>query len=119
VESFSDEDVFSYQRQVWSQPEVAGYDELIDMTAVEQIAIPSTKRIPELAELAANMDTGNQSSKLAIVAPQDVAFGLGRMFEVYRNLHASSTKKVEVCHTMREARAFLELKGERPDNVES
>lgn len=91
---------------------MAGYDELVDMTAVEHIAIPSTKRIPELAELAANMDTSNQSSKMAIVAPQDLAFGLGRMFEVYRNLHANSTKKVQVCRAMREACAFLGVKGE-------
>jgi len=96
---FGDEDVFSYQHKVWSRPEVIGYDELIDMTAVEEIAIPSTKRIPELAELAAN----------------DLAFGLGRMFEVYRNLHSRSTKKMQVCRTMREAYAFLGLKGETPD----
>jgi hypothetical protein len=27
----------AYQREVWSQAEVAGYNELVDMTAVEQI----------------------------------------------------------------------------------
>jgi hypothetical protein len=107
---FSDEDVFSYQNEVWSRPEVAGYDELIDMTAVEQIAIPSTRGIPELAAIAAKMDSDTIASKLAIIAPQDLAFGLGRMFEAYRNLHTRSTKKVQVCRTMDEAWAFLGVK---------
>jgi hypothetical protein len=28
----TDEDVFGYQHEVWSRPEVAGYDELVDMS---------------------------------------------------------------------------------------
>ena len=35
----TDQDVFGYQRDVWSRPEVAGYDELVDMSEVEDIAL--------------------------------------------------------------------------------
>jgi hypothetical protein len=28
------EDLFGYQREAWSRPDVAGYDELVDMRAV-------------------------------------------------------------------------------------
>ena len=52
----TDEDTFGYQRDVWSLPEVAGFDELIDMSAVESIALPSAKRVEDLARLSAQMD---------------------------------------------------------------
>jgi hypothetical protein len=32
---FSTSDVMTYQLEVWSQPEVAGFDELVDMSGVE------------------------------------------------------------------------------------
>ena len=39
--------------------------------------------------------------------------------DVFSYQHASSTKKVQVCRTMREACAFLAVNGEISDNVES
>ena len=33
-------DVLEYQHGVWSRPELAGYNELIDMTGVERIDLP-------------------------------------------------------------------------------
>jgi hypothetical protein len=38
---FSHADVFGYQRDVWSRPEVAGYDELVDMTEVTHFEVPA------------------------------------------------------------------------------
>jgi hypothetical protein len=102
----TDDDVFTYQREVWLRPEVAGYDELIDMTEVERIELPSPGRLRDLAELAAGMDVSN-ATKLAIVAPGDLAFAIGRMYEAYRGLNARSTKQVCVFRTMDEAQAWL------------
>jgi hypothetical protein len=53
------------------------------------------------------MDDKNTKSRFAIVAPADVAFGLGRMYQAYRTLDRRSTKEVGVFRTMREALAFL------------
>jgi hypothetical protein len=94
-----DHEVFGYQQEVWSRSDVAGFDELVDMTAVTQILLPSLDRVRDLAELAAEMGRGAPRSKMAIVAPDDLAFGLGRMFEAFResaapasNLSASSAR---------------------------
>ena len=105
----TDSDVFGYQRGIWSQKDVAGYNELIDMTRVEQIALPSTERVRDLAKLAAAMDQPASHSKLAVVASEDIAFGLGRMFQAYRELDSRSTKEVGIFRTMQEALAFLEV----------
>src|SRR5258706_16135391 len=90
----TDADVFGYQREVWSRPDVKGYDELIDMTKVTRIALPSVDRVQDLAALSADMDDKGKRSRIAIVAPADVAYGLARMFQSYRDLNPRSTKNV-------------------------
>lgn len=102
------DDIFGYQKEVWSRPDIGGYDELIDMTDVERIDLRSADHIKQLAELSASMDPMAVQSKFAIVAPGDYAFGLGRMYESYRRLEGRSTKRVGVFRSMAEALAFLE-----------
>jgi hypothetical protein len=105
--TLTDEEVFAYQREVWSRADVMGYDELVDMTAVEHIALPSADRVQDLARLSAGMDTRARPSRLAVVAPTDAAFGLGRMYQAHRELDTRSTKQVGVFRTRAEALAFL------------
>jgi hypothetical protein len=104
---FTDHDIFGYQLEVWSRSDVAGFDELVDMTAVEAIAFPTADRISQLAELSSDMDATTGGGKFAIVAPEDFAFGLGRMYEIYRDLNPRSTKQVGVFRTMAEAMKWL------------
>lgn len=112
---FSDSDVFGYQQDVWSRPDVIGYNELVDMTAVKHIALPSVGRIRQLAELGAQMDAPALKSKFAIIAPDDIAFGLGRMFANQRSLDGRSTKEVEVFRTAAEAFVYLGLQNDPPE----
>ena len=111
----TDDDVFKFQREIGSNSAVAGYDELVDMTEVEHIALPSVGRIRDLARLSAGMDARGTASKFAIVAPSPLAYGLGRMYEAYRGLESRSTRNVAVFKTLPEALAFLGIKadGER------
>src|SRR5437867_11908046 len=68
------EGVYGYQREVWSRDDVAGYDELVDMSDVKEIALPSLDSVRELAALSSEMDSGASATKFTIVAPQDIAF---------------------------------------------
>jgi hypothetical protein len=106
---FSDSDVFGYQREVWSRKDVKGYNELVDMTRVERIALPHADRVKDLASLASEMDDPSTHTRMAVVAPDNLAYGLGRMFQAYRELDRRSTKEVGVYRTMEEALAFLGL----------
>ena len=105
--TLTEDEVFGYQRLLFSLEEAVGYDELIDMTHVKEIALPSTDRVRDLAALAADMDVTHGNSKLAIVAPGDLAFALGRMFQTNRELDPRSTTDVGVFRTTGEALAFL------------
>jgi hypothetical protein len=105
-------DFFEYQRTVWSRPDVAGFDELIDMTDVQGIEIVTADRAMDLATLSAEMDVDGPPSKLAIVAPGDLAYGLGRMYQTYRSMQDRSNKQVGVYRSMRDALSFLGKEGE-------
>ena len=104
----SDEDVFDYQQGVWSREDTRGYSEMMDMRAVEQIALPSMDRVRDLANLSAEMDAGSKGSKFAIVASSDLAFGLGRMYEAYRGMNPRSGKEVRVFRSPEDALKWLE-----------
>ena len=105
--TLTDEDVFGYQHEVWSRAQVSGYDELVDMTDVERIALPYADRVQDLARLSAGMDTRYRASHLAVIAPSETAYGIGRMYQAYRGLDRQSTKQVGVFRTREEALAFL------------
>ena len=109
--------IFRYQHEVWSNPEVDGYNELLDFTDVTKIDLPSGEKIQELAELASDMDNPFTPSKFAIVAPGDEAFGVGRMYQTYRGLMAKGTKTVGVFRSQAEAFDFLGIQ-EEPDEDE-
>jgi hypothetical protein len=106
-----DQEVFDYQQEVWSRPEVAGFNELVDMSAVVQILVPSMERIRDLAELSARMSRGAPLSKMAIVAPGDLSFGLGHMYDMCRDTVAPGLKPIGVFRTMPEALAWLGVEG--------
>jgi hypothetical protein len=88
---------------------VSGYDELVDMSEVEQIVLPSVGRIRTLARLSASMP----ESKLAVVASGDLAYGLGRSYEAYREVNDQSSKRFGVFQSLADARPFRGLGGKR------
>jgi hypothetical protein len=117
----TDEDAFGYQRSVWSRPDVVGFDELIDVSDVEKIELPSAQRVEDLAKLGASMDPpeAKSSSKLAIVATTDFAFGLGRMYEAHRASDPRSRKEVNVFRNRADALRWLGAGAESRSGRES
>ena len=112
TDTVTTQDIFEYQKSAWSRSDVAGYDELVDMTHAERIEYGSADTARELAARAAARDLPSGGEKFAIVAPSDLAFGLGRLYQTYRSLNKKSTKRVEVFRTMKEALAFLGVEGD-------
>jgi hypothetical protein len=101
------EDFFRYQQEVWADPEVRGYDELVDMSGVEAIASPTPENVRKLADLSVSMDPEGVPTKFAIVAPDDLAYGLGRMYGAVRELDERGSKEVRVFRTLQEAEEWL------------
>ena len=106
----TDADAFGYQREVWSRTETEGFDEVVDMTEIEEIVFPSAERVDQLARFSAGCDAPGATAKLAIVAPADMAYGLGRMYQAYREM-AADTKEVGVFRSMSDALQWIEAEG--------
>ena len=104
------EDFFNYKRDAWSLPDVRGFNELVDASKLEEISSLTVEKISELAKLSANMDDNTISTKLAIVASDTFLYGMGRLYEVFRNVNPRSTKKVSVFRSMQEAIDWIEAK---------
>jgi len=83
------------------------------LTDVERIPEASSDQLLELADLAVEMDSSAGSSKFAIIAPHDLAFGLAGMFATFRGADTRSKKEVAVFRSRAEAFAFLGV----PDNA--
>jgi hypothetical protein len=105
----TEDDMFSYQHEIWSRREYAEFSEIMDLTRVEEFTLPSADRVKELADLAASRDTPFSSGRLAIVASDQTLFSLGQVYSEYRESHPLSNKKVEVFATIEEALHFMGL----------
>ena len=104
----STEDFFNYQRDLGSHPELVAYGELVDMS--DAVLSPTAPvKLDDLAVLSARTDPPAFVAKLAIVAPSDLIFGMGRMYQAYRELTPGSTKAVGVFRTRAEALEWLGL----------
>ena len=102
------DDLFSYQRSVWSASGLAGFDELVDLGGVTDVPQLSALRARDLAVVAARMDDPAVATRLAIVAPADFAYGLARMYATHRETQEHGRKQVRVFRDMAEAVAWLE-----------
>jgi hypothetical protein len=103
----TDQSLLDYQQDVWSDPALQGFDELIDFRALEKIEV-STAGLEAVAAVAARMDDAAHQSRFAIVVGSTFSYGLSRMYESMRSLNESSVREVMVFKDMDEARAWLD-----------
>lgn len=114
--TFERTDPFNYQREVWSNPAVRGYNELVDTAEMEHVDIPfpSAETMRELAGMSAHMDDAGVRTKFAIVATSAFAYGLARMYATYRALDPRSTRTVNVFRTVEDAMEWLIANESKP-----
>ena len=100
------EDLIAYQTDVWSRREVLGFDEIVDVSDVDKIAYDSPRQVSALADHAASLDS-ERETHLAIVAPDYGAYGLARMYQIFRGLQSKCPKKVEVFRSFDQASLWI------------
>jgi hypothetical protein len=104
------QDLFTYQTEVWSAPELRGYDECVDMLAVTDVEAATDSNMKALAELSARMDDPSAKSKFAIIAHEDLHYGLARMYEAYRSMQPKNTRTLAIFRTREDALRWLAKK---------
>jgi len=96
-----------YQKTVWSDPAIHGYDELIDFRALAQIEI-TTEGLEKVAAVAAGMDAAAGAGRFAIVTGDTLSFGLSRMYEAFREIDENSSRQLMVFQRLEDALEWLE-----------
>ena len=109
IGNLSRQDFFDYHKEVWSSTEHRHFDECVDMSAAGSIEGATEDNMTALAELAVEKDDPARTSKLAIIAVENLHFGLARMYETYRSLHPKHARQVAVFRTREEALRWLAI----------
>jgi hypothetical protein len=96
-------------RKMSSDPAIPPeHRELVDLRGLVATDVtPAALR--QVARIFAATDTRPERSRVAIVAPGDLFFGLSRMYEAYRD---ASGLPLRVFRTLEEARAWLGLEAQ-------
>lgn len=100
-------EILDYHRQAWSRPDVIGYGEIVDVTGIDERSAISSVEIVNMAKTAAVDDTVIGPAKLAIIVAGDLFFGLGRMYQAYRESAVNSRKRVSVFRTVNDAMTWI------------
>lgn len=100
------EDIAAARRAVTSSPEFrADFGQIMDLTGVERVDL-RTEEIRELAKSTPFVP----GARRVMVAPSDLLYGLGRLFEI---TGGTEGWQIHVCHTLAEAQAWLDTGDEQ------
>ena len=98
--------LLKYQQEIKCGPAYAAYNEIVDFRKAADFTL-SAEGIVKLARAASSSDVPGVKTKLAIIVTAPVAYGLGRMYEVYRSLAPGVAKEVRVFKTYEDAFAWI------------
>jgi hypothetical protein len=104
--TLSDEDILGYVRSALADPEFGpGLRGLVDASSVERLAV-TRAGIEGVLDLTRDRDDRIRGARLALVAPQDAAFGMARMYQTLRD---DPPYEIQVFRARAEALAWLGL----------
>ena len=102
----SEIELLDVARKLASDPSIPpGHRELVDLSGVLVTDVTSLA-LRRVAQIYAEADKRPEDSRVAIVAPADLFYGLSRMYEAFRE---PSPLEIQVFRELREARAWLGL----------
>ena len=91
-----------YQDEIQRNQNFSGYNEVLDLTNIASINL-SSEGIEHLAERASLTDTDSYHRRFAIIVGSPLAYGLARMYAIYRGLIKSRTKTLRVFNDRKKA----------------
>jgi len=97
-----------YHSFLLKEPVLFNYDEILNFTNVDLQSVTSQGLI-QLTQIAYNIDRDRtQVTRTAIVVNSILAFGMARMYEIYRNLNSKNIKKLRVFRNVEEAMTWID-----------
>ena len=84
-----------YQEDYQSNPDCSDFNEIVDFRQATSIKL-TTEGLEHISEIASETDEERDDKKLALIVKSNLAFGLARMYEVYRGFQKNATKEIRV-----------------------
>jgi hypothetical protein len=110
VDSELSDALAKYLQNIKSLPLYVSYNEIVDFSGASNFLL-SSEGIKKLAHMASIKDPQGVKTKLAIVVNKPIAFGLARMYEIYRSLLPSGSKEVRVFKNYQDCLKWIGSKG--------
>jgi hypothetical protein len=102
--SLSDPDLYEAFSALWLAPDYdPGLDELVDLTGVTGVGVTAAG-LRRLADTSEALHRGTPAVRVAIVAPDNLLYGLSRMYEGFAS---ASPSEHRVFRSFGDARAWL------------
>jgi len=103
--TITDRELFETFDRLYRDPaHQVGMDELSDLRTVHNVTVTSVGLQALADQTARNLDQARQTWRVAVVAPQDVVFGLARMYGLFRE---DSPELVRVFRDLASAEEWL------------
>lgn len=99
-----------YVDEVWRDPAVRNFHELIDFRNVTDVQVPSAD-LHAFAEYSRQFDNPDRPARSAVIASASLIFGLSRMFSTIRSLDPSDQREFQVFEEYEIAQAWLFASG--------
>ena len=100
--------ITKYQREIKGNPDCLVYNEIVDFSRVKGLKI-TTKGITRIGQIAVKTDQLDIETKLAIIVSSSLAYGLARMYAIYRNFTPNNNKQIRIFKKMRDAHEWIEM----------
>ena len=84
-----------YLKSIKTLPQYTSYNEIADFSKADKISL-SVEGIKKVGEIASTADRDDVKTKFAIVVNSNLAFGLARMYQVYRSFSPRANKELRV-----------------------
>ncbi|HEY9050324.1 MAG TPA: hypothetical protein VIQ03_02190 [Gammaproteobacteria bacterium] len=84
-----------YLKNIKTLPQFIPYNEIVDFSKTDEINL-SVEGIKKVGEIASTADREDVKTKCAIVVNSNLAFGLARMYQVYRSFSPRANKELRV-----------------------
>ena len=103
------EAIKKYQKDIHSNPDYLCYNEIVNFSKVKGIKL-TTEGIINIGQIASRTDQNGVNRKLALIVSSNLAFGLARMYETYRNFAKNANKEIRVFKNENDAWEWIQMK---------
>jgi len=95
-----------YQKDIKNTPDYLNFNEIVDLSDVTNMQITTTG-IMTISRIAAETDREGEQTKLALIVSSSLAYGMARMYSMYRSFSPKANKDVRVFNNKQDAYQWL------------